>query len=813
MVHRLLVVVAAGWWCSEQAMAVINREAVVARHTPTISCSAWQADECNPLDFQTVGNGDFAFSVDVTGLQTFNTTLQTGAYCNPLNTMSTWGWHTTPIHKSQWPAATPHSFVWQNITAYNKSTPYPTGCSTGPCHYGNKQQQQTTSWLRANPHRLNLGRIAFATLASTAAGMEAITDIKQTTQLWEGYIHSHFVLDGRPVSVKTVVHPTLDMVSVEIESDLVHNNGSIGLQPLLVELSFPYGSESMNGNGADWTRPDDHSSVLKPLPATAHAYQARVDRMVDSESYTATVTVEGDTLALAQDVHAIVEPSANHPHTFKIYNAPNSTTMSFSVAFQKTATATATASASASTSTSKTPTSPPPHPRPTSAATLAAANLWFLNYWNSGAAIDFSKSTDPRAKSLESKMIMSQWVEANQESGTQPLGETGLVSNSWWGKFHGEMRMWHQSHFAAFGRPQLFVASTDYYLTVLDEAKLYAKKQGYSGARWFKMRAQESNTGLFTGPSVVGPLLLQEQGHPIVYAELLYNANPNNETLQKYSSMVHETAEFMASFALQAKGHNTRGCLNLGPPFAPGMGVEADDPGNKMNFTNTANGCYENTYWRFGLGIAQKWRARLGLPVHANWTEVSATLCKPAVRSWHGNSAYFFDDGSKALIGTSTALGQVFACGHIPCLQNGIDAAVMKSTLKMTIAEFDFNNSYPGDNAVYAMAAARLGMPDAAVDFLSNRTDTAGNRYNPKNGYWQGFFPALVGTNGQFLYALAMMAGGGWAGAGAGVGGARGDAGGAGDSSAASSNGDAKKFPPGFPIDWEIEAEGFPGVF
>lgn len=100
-----------------QSTATIDRQAVVERHTPTLTCSSWKSKECNPLDFQTLGNGALAFSVDVTGLQTFNATLQSGGLCNPLNTMAEWGWHTTPVEKSlQFANATPHDFECQPTT-------------------------------------------------------------------------------------------------------------------------------------------------------------------------------------------------------------------------------------------------------------------------------------------------------------------------------------------------------------------------------------------------------------------------------------------------------------------------------------------------------------------------------------------------------------------------------------------------------------------------------------------------------------------------------------------------------------------------
>lgn len=106
--------------------AKIDRRGVVKRHTPTVQCESWRT--CNPLDFATVGNGKLAFSVDVTGLQTFNTTLQDGGLCNPLNTLSEWGWHTTPVAKSQFQGASPETFAWQAVPAYNHSAEYPTGC-------------------------------------------------------------------------------------------------------------------------------------------------------------------------------------------------------------------------------------------------------------------------------------------------------------------------------------------------------------------------------------------------------------------------------------------------------------------------------------------------------------------------------------------------------------------------------------------------------------------------------------------------------------------------------------------------------------
>ena len=47
-------------------------------------CDADSFDGERPLQ---VGNGEFAFGMDITGLQTFA----------PFNTMSHWGWHSSPL--------------------------------------------------------------------------------------------------------------------------------------------------------------------------------------------------------------------------------------------------------------------------------------------------------------------------------------------------------------------------------------------------------------------------------------------------------------------------------------------------------------------------------------------------------------------------------------------------------------------------------------------------------------------------------------------------------------------------------------------
>ena len=84
------------------AAAAIDRQALVARH----NVRAAKVDTAAPL---TVGNGEFGFTADVTGLQTLN-----ASYGNPpLQTMSHWGWHKVP---AQLAGVDPSMYTYERVT-------------------------------------------------------------------------------------------------------------------------------------------------------------------------------------------------------------------------------------------------------------------------------------------------------------------------------------------------------------------------------------------------------------------------------------------------------------------------------------------------------------------------------------------------------------------------------------------------------------------------------------------------------------------------------------------------------------------------
>ena len=68
---------------SAHVSAAINRQNLVTRNNPVVH-------SFDSLSSLSVGNGNFAYTVDASGLQTFPDFYKNGV---PLGTQSQWGWH------------------------------------------------------------------------------------------------------------------------------------------------------------------------------------------------------------------------------------------------------------------------------------------------------------------------------------------------------------------------------------------------------------------------------------------------------------------------------------------------------------------------------------------------------------------------------------------------------------------------------------------------------------------------------------------------------------------------------------------------
>jgi hypothetical protein len=679
------------------ADAPIDRRALVGRHDVQVMGVV-------PESPVSVGNGEFCFTVDVTGLQTWPERYPVEARTSDetpgtlLGTLSQWGWHSFPGSY----ALDETRRVYQTPTG-----PVPYVDLGGEMDLATTQepgQSEAEQWLRANPHRLDLGRIGFVLNGEVLPEVE---DARQRLDLWGGVVDSSFALAGHEVRVRTLCASDDDVVAVRIESSAL----AAGLG---VRFAFPYGSGAW-GNGADWSRPEAHATTVRE---TAGGWQ--VERCLDDTQYWAAVGAEDARLEQAG------------AHEFVLIS--DSDVLELRVRFSE--------------QRGEVPAG--------FAEVEADCRRAWADFWASGAAVELSG--DPRAAELERRVVLSLYLTAINCAGSLPPQETGLVCNSWRGRFHLEMHWWHGAHFALWGRPELLERSLGWYERILSEARETARLQGYDGVRWPKQVAPDGRES----PSSIGPFLVWQQPHPIYLAELVRRAG-SPEAIERYGRIVLESAEFMASYAVNSE----RG-FQLGPPLIPAQESYSQIRAELVNPT------FELAYWRWALLVAQEWRGYLGLPPEPRWAEVADGLVPAPVQA----DRYAAIDGEPWTIRTDHP-SMLYALGLVP--DTGyIDPATMRRTLAGVLGDWDWESTWGWDYPAIAMTAARLGDPDTALNALllkATKNDFLPNGHNRQTPS----LPLYLPGNGGLLAAVALMAAG-WDGA------------------------DGRA--PGFPADWTVRHEG-----
>ena len=733
----------------------IDRHALVTRHNVVLTTP----DRQGALQ---VGNGEFAFGVDLTGLQTFYG-----------NTFSHWGWHTAALP----PGERIEDFRWTEWKHAGHNVPYMTASAT---------QKELTRWLYLNPSRLALGRLAMR--LTKADGQEAnqqdLQDVHQELDLWRGLITSRFTFEGQSVKVETSGDPRRDAVAVRIESPLVAS-GRLG-----VSLDFP-GADVQNAlPDGDWSRPEAHRTVMTPhgsqradftrtLDATRYfvalewspggvlqnpsgepplkalriikAEYGAKDKWVDATTQVAAA-VHGNRLSVIASSKIAGDPIKRERKSLKVTYALDGEEKSVDIRDGETLGIQATSRQHRYELSAKgadhldlvcafSPTkSEAALPTPETVSSESAK--YWESFWHSGGAIDLSGSKDPRWRELERRIVLSQYLMAVNEAGSVPPQESGLYTSGWSGKFHLEMYWWHGAQFALWDRWPLWDRSLGFFKTILPQARATAQKQGYKGARWPKMIGPEAREST----NNIGPLLIWQQPHPIFYAELDYRAHPTKETLEKWREVVFETAEFMADFPVW---NDARRQFDLAPPIRT-------VPEN-TNPNNVLNPAFETAYWRFGLRTAQLWRERLGMAREANWDKVLKALAPLPQR----DGLYLLEENlpdtyTKYNWDHPSMLG---ALGVLP--GDGVDAATMRRTVDKVRQVWNWNNTWGWDFPLTAMCAAKCGDPQAAVDMLMH--PSASFQFNASGLPIRGRAPYLP-SSGGLLYAVALMAAG-WDGA------------------------------------------------
>ena len=489
--------------CGASVDQPIDRYALVNRHNVVIH----SIDSLSPL---TVGNGEFAFTTGITGLQSFPECYSGGI---PLGTYSNWGWHSFPNTGGYH-----HEQVVRYFNHDDRSVGYYHDFSAERT----TERARASKWLRENPQRINLGLLGMQLSDENGEvlDIEAIQNPRQELNLWKGEIYSSFEVNRIPVEVITFCDPERDMVLVKIRSALLRSG------QLRIELRFP---EADPGWKNTIHRGNDSIHTSRIISSDQNS--ALIEHIQDSTRYTVFMTFNKGT---------VTESGVHH---FVLFPAEEEDCLFLGCGFQ--------------------PGTERKKPAWDPECVRARTHAWWKAFWESGGAVDFSRCTDPRAVELERRVVLSQYITMVQCSGKIPPQETGLTYNSWYGKFHLEMHWWHAVHFALWQKEHILAKQMGYYSSIADQACELATFQGYSGVRWPKM----TDLGGLTSPSTIGNYLIWQQPHYIYFAELLYRFGEDTAAaLREYADLVFKTADFMATFPVMDSLYNR---YVLAPPLVP----------------------------------------------------------------------------------------------------------------------------------------------------------------------------------------------------------------------------------------------------
>lgn len=351
--------------------ASIDRRSIISRYNPTRNASS----PTTPLQ---IGNGNFAFGADVTGLQTFQ----------PFAIMSSWGWKndTLPTGTSQADIDGYHGTSWLN---HGRLVEYDFGGGNPPVE----------QWLISNPNRVNLGRVGLVFWRENGERRNVtegdLADVHQELDLWTGIITSRFALDGEAVTVTTSAAQKSDSstIGVKVVSPLLLN-GRLG-----VFLDFPWNDGKAKFSApyvGRWGATANHTTNL--LQTNKGNIRAQIVHTLDSATF--VTSVGGNNVSITRDT-----PLA---HRYSLRPPKRATSsLSLTVTFGTKAPAQDVVL----------------QPK---AVVQSSTTAWH-DYWTKSGFVDLiTGTTDLRAEELQRRIILSRYLMRVNEAGDTPPQEVFL---------------------------------------------------------------------------------------------------------------------------------------------------------------------------------------------------------------------------------------------------------------------------------------------------------------------------------------------------------------------------------------------------
>lgn len=333
--------------CSVSALSQTkDSKALVLRHNIVLT----KADSLSSI---VLGNGRFAFSIDVTGLQTFISNYQKGA---PLETESEWGSHHV-VNAEEYQKA-------EALDAYHSNKP--------DVDYGvqwDSNERSAFNLFNQNSHTLPLGNLGFEITKKdgTLATLADVQNVYQELNLWTGKLRSHFTIEGVPVEVATYCSGTEDAIGVKVRSSLITEGR------LKIKLIFSYPSNQWRDEGMNYAEDSHQSKVLM-----SHDNGAVAVNQLDTTKYYVGFKWEGN---------GFIEQKK--PHYFLI--APDTRSDLFDL-------------------TAKFTSKKDLAFLPTFIEVRTSSESFWKSFWNTNRAINFQENTDQKKFEAEKRIVLSQYL-------------------------------------------------------------------------------------------------------------------------------------------------------------------------------------------------------------------------------------------------------------------------------------------------------------------------------------------------------------------------------------------------------------------
>lgn len=397
---------------------IMTRQHIVSKYN--VIRTSLIDNETTPLQ---VGNGNFAFGIDNTGMQVGIVHPFQGPKidCFRLSFHSTrylGGPGTTTPSRTTGKAKLLRKVAELELTLYSKQLSDYTGVEI--LTYGRNVSYdipdpslpEVTQWLVGNPNRINLGRIGLRYNGDTLAASQ-MADPRQELDLWNGVITSTFNLDGKHVKVVTQGDFESDSVVFRIESVLI----STGI--LTVELDFPYPPIHSTNYKYEvfvgvYNFPNNHTTKIVPgWNNTAHIYHE-----LQETNYFVNLRWPSSSPILLSHVANATEIEK---HRYTLDPIRSSSEIFFTASFS------------------------PEKENPAQPTVIQHRNTeGWNNYWKNGGFVDLTASSNSKADELQRRIILSQYnVRVNSAATGQSPQESGLMNNGWYGKYNFHIACFH----------------------------------------------------------------------------------------------------------------------------------------------------------------------------------------------------------------------------------------------------------------------------------------------------------------------------------------------------------------------------------